>query len=105
MPSNVVRIADSQGRGAAPPKSGSRVPRRSASPPPEADAFSVVVEVRPPDLVCLTMTRALWSVLADWMASQHIEMTIVPPPRPSQPEGQWKRGSARPSPGRRLAAP
>ena len=84
---NVVRLADFQRRRARPPKNGSPVPRRLPSPPPAADAYSVVVEVKPPDLVCLTMTRALWSVLADWMASRHVEMTIVPPPRPSPRRG------------------
>jgi hypothetical protein len=94
MPKNVVRFADFRRRRAAPPKTGPLVPRRPPGSPPGAGAYRVVVEVRPPDLVCLTMTRALWSVLADWMASRQVEMTIVPPPRPS-PRSPRRRVAAR----------
>jgi hypothetical protein len=82
----LVRLADFQLR------AGSRRPKRRV---PSADEeFSIVVEVCPPDIVMFTMTRALWSRLVDWLASQQVEMTIVPTGRPS-PRTSARRPRAR----------
>jgi hypothetical protein len=98
MADKIVRFADFQARRGSPPRipgrkgDGQSRARDAEVRGAEIEEFSVVVEVKPPDLVTVTMTHSLWSVMADWLAAQRVRFTIVPPQQPGRPPRQRRPG-------------
>lgn len=74
MRDNVVRLSDYRGRLLA-----SRPTRKPGGPRPlkgieltPTDLMIGIVEPVPPDLFTITLPRALWPALSDWLAEQAV---------------------------------